>query len=208
MTKVSSRTGSSRDTILDVSVQLFAKHGFEGVKMRQIAQAAKVTLPAIYHHFGNKEELYKAVESAMYAPHAQSLLQAMLANDQPEKRLRAFIGNMVDSLESNPAYFKLLQRNLVEDWEQNHQFLVDISLQGVFDELKVLLNEFIEGSGEGMQPVMIFSMMIGVLAMRPITRILKGYTYTKLSRQKKRDLLIDNIISFIKVSEINESNCS
>ncbi|NHN38993.1 TetR/AcrR family transcriptional regulator [Pseudomaricurvus alcaniphilus] len=200
MARGNSKANNSHATILKVSIELFAQHGFEGVTMRQIAQAAKVTLPAIYHHFGNKEELYRAVETDLYGQHADSLLVDLHAAASPEECLRHFIGNLIDRLESDPAYFKLVQRNLVEDWPENHQFLVDLSLQGVFDELKKLLNTFIDGSGDGMQPILIFSMIFGFLTLQPVARMVSGYRLAKVSRAKKRAMLIDNIISFIKVS--------
>lgn len=43
------------------SLNLFANKGFAGTPMRSIAKAVRITLPAIYYHFCNKEGLYKAV---------------------------------------------------------------------------------------------------------------------------------------------------
>jgi AcrR family transcriptional regulator len=46
---------------LDVATELFSNGGFEAVSTREIAAAAKTTLPSIPHYFGSKEGLYEAV---------------------------------------------------------------------------------------------------------------------------------------------------
>lgn len=50
-----------KDRILDAAEALFAKHGFEGVSMRQIAEEAGVDLALSSYHFGNKRGLFDAV---------------------------------------------------------------------------------------------------------------------------------------------------
>ena len=47
--------------ILDAAVHLFSEHGYDGVSMRRIAQAAGVSKANIYHHFDSKQALYFAI---------------------------------------------------------------------------------------------------------------------------------------------------
>lgn len=197
MAKVSSKRVNSREIILKVSIQLFAERGFEGVTMRQIAKESNVSLPAIYHHFGNKEELFKAVEKETYGGHTDTLMVELHADTLPEERLYNFILALIDRLDANPNYLKLLQRNLVEGWEENQKFLVDNFLQRTFDELKQLLNEFSKNRGDGIGPVIIFSMILGYLTMRPVTRMLKGYKYAKASADKKNQILAEAVLQFV-----------
>jgi TetR/AcrR family transcriptional regulator len=197
MPKDKAKPGSMRDTILDISMRLFADFGYEGVSIRQIAQEAGITLPSIYYHFGNKEELFKTVESIMYGGHAETLIDDLLLDATPEERLRKFMHNLMDSFESNPIYFKLVQRNLIDMKEGNQKFLVETSLQGLFDELKKLLNEHQSGCGNGVAPVMVFSSIVGFETMRPAIQLLKGYKYSSRNRKQERRLVIDSIIKAI-----------
>ena len=48
----------SRARILSSAGKLFASRGYNGVSMRELAQAAKVNLGAINYHFGGKRKLY------------------------------------------------------------------------------------------------------------------------------------------------------
>ena len=50
-----------KDRILDAAEALFAKHGFDGVSMRKVAEDAGVDLALSSYHFGNKRGLFDAV---------------------------------------------------------------------------------------------------------------------------------------------------
>lgn len=188
---------SSRQRILEISTKLFAKHGFDGVTMRNIAAASEITLPSIYHHFGNKEELFKAVETEMYTTHAKSLLEQLQADLSAEERLRNFVHVMFEHLESNQDYLKLLQRNLVDGWEENQAFLVDLSLQNVMDELKTLLNQYSDGIGDGITPIAIFSLILGFITLLPVIRHLKDRPPIAQAPEQMRELLVSSVMSFV-----------
>jgi len=53
--------GARREQILDVAVQVFAKRGYHGASMNDVADAAGVTKPVLYQHFDSKQDLYLAL---------------------------------------------------------------------------------------------------------------------------------------------------
>lgn len=53
----------TQEKILKSALQLFVKSGFEGTSISQIAKKAKINQSLIYHHFGNKEKLWKEVKT-------------------------------------------------------------------------------------------------------------------------------------------------
>jgi AcrR family transcriptional regulator len=56
-----SRETSTRDAILDAAERHFARHGFAGASMREVAAAAGLRNQAsVYHYFRNKRALYEA----------------------------------------------------------------------------------------------------------------------------------------------------
>jgi len=63
--KTTARPAARRDDnearILRVAERLFARHGYRNVTVRDIAEAAHVTHPLIYHYFGSKRGLFAAV---------------------------------------------------------------------------------------------------------------------------------------------------
>ncbi|MEI6174110.1 MAG: TetR/AcrR family transcriptional regulator [Bacteroidota bacterium] len=51
----------TRDFIIDEAYKLFLNHSYEAVSISMISEAIGFTKGALYHHFRNKEELYRAV---------------------------------------------------------------------------------------------------------------------------------------------------
>ncbi|MFN8039974.1 MAG: TetR/AcrR family transcriptional regulator [Acidimicrobiales bacterium] len=47
-----------RQQLLDVALEVFSRKGFHEASMNDIADAAGVTKPVLYQHFGSKRELY------------------------------------------------------------------------------------------------------------------------------------------------------
>jgi AcrR family transcriptional regulator len=55
------RREHTRHLLLDAAKDTFARKGFEGASLEEIAEVAGYTRGAIYKHFGTKEELFLAV---------------------------------------------------------------------------------------------------------------------------------------------------
>jgi TetR/AcrR family transcriptional regulator len=49
------------ERILDAALGVFARHGYSGARIDQIAEAAEMSKPNLLYYFRNKEELYRAV---------------------------------------------------------------------------------------------------------------------------------------------------
>jgi AcrR family transcriptional regulator len=50
-----------REQILRTATRVFARHGFRGATVRQLAREAGISEAMIYHHFPSKEALYDAI---------------------------------------------------------------------------------------------------------------------------------------------------
>ena len=53
--------GATRDAILDAAEDLFSKHGFYGVTIREVAREAGVDTALVHYYFGAKRGLFDAV---------------------------------------------------------------------------------------------------------------------------------------------------
>jgi AcrR family transcriptional regulator len=53
--------GASAAAVLEAAERLFGERGLESVSIRDIAKAADVSISVIYHHFGSKAELLRAL---------------------------------------------------------------------------------------------------------------------------------------------------
>jgi AcrR family transcriptional regulator len=50
-----------REQLLDVALEVFAKQGYHGTSMNDVAERAGVTKPVLYQHFDSKRDLYLAL---------------------------------------------------------------------------------------------------------------------------------------------------
>jgi len=54
----------TRDRIVDAALRLFSERGTSGVSVREVADAAGVTVPGLYYHFAAKADLIREVYRA------------------------------------------------------------------------------------------------------------------------------------------------
>src|SRR3954466_4613299 len=87
--------------ILEVATSLFARHGFDGVTTRRIADEAGITEAMVFRHFATKDDLYWEV------------LSAKSATDEVKQRLEQRLQSDVEPLEIFTAIARyVLNRNL------------------------------------------------------------------------------------------------
>jgi TetR/AcrR family transcriptional regulator len=189
---------STRDAILSISTDLFAKEGYDRVTMRDISSACSVTMPTIYHHFKDKENLYREVEQSSYGSMKERLLESIKGEGSPEKRLRAFSAELYNVLQQDPIFLSLAIRNMLDQDENHHKFLVGVALQHVYNAFTDLLNEFRPGAGDGLGPIIILSSILGFVAMAPAKKLLNGYKYQDaVNTDKERDTFVEYVVTAV-----------
>jgi len=94
------------ERIRDCALGLFAEHGYAAVALEDVAHAARVTRGAVYHHFRNKDGLFRAVAEHLHETVASRVATAAeKAGPDPEMQLKA--GSHA-FLEAIPAHVKEL----------------------------------------------------------------------------------------------------
>lgn len=76
---------SVRETIIVEAARLIVAQGYDGVAMREIAEAAGISKPGLYYHFRDKEDLLEAVLTHWVAE-TEALVAA--ARQAPDTRAR------------------------------------------------------------------------------------------------------------------------
>jgi AcrR family transcriptional regulator len=97
-----------RALILREAGRLFARHGYAGTRIDEIAAAAHVTKPIVYRHFESKRELYLA----LLAKHRDDLPTFLERVDVP-----AILDNWLDYVRENSHAWVMLFRDTSGDDE-------------------------------------------------------------------------------------------
>lgn len=74
--------------IFAAAEDLFVRHNYADVSMRDIAEAAQVTTGALYHHFPSKEKLYVEMIKADLARKQQAMIDAIPIKGTCREKLR------------------------------------------------------------------------------------------------------------------------
>ncbi|AHY50963.1 TetR family transcriptional regulator [Bradyrhizobium japonicum] len=99
---------ATRKKLLTAARLEFARHGFAGARVDEIAERAGVNKQLVYHYFGDKDALYLAVLEWVYADIREQERQLNLEGLPPEKAIRKLIEASFDYLATNPDFIVLL----------------------------------------------------------------------------------------------------
>jgi AcrR family transcriptional regulator len=86
--------------------KLFARKGYSGANTNELVERARVTKGALYHHFANKRELYRAVVEDLQRELVERIESAG-AGRPPWQRLAAMASAYIDAC-SDPALARML----------------------------------------------------------------------------------------------------
>jgi AcrR family transcriptional regulator len=103
---------SSREKILDTAEVLFARHGFAGVGLREVAERVGLGKSSLFHHFPTKARLYAAVLERVIEQIDERLESAR--GDSPGERFERWVDALIDAVAQDPARARLLLRSLFE----------------------------------------------------------------------------------------------
>lgn len=87
--------------ILDAAETIFAQRGYAAASLREIANEASVTQPALYNHFDSKENLYRAVLERGLRP-SLNMMKSQLAQSLPREAMIALPEQAIDLLADHP----------------------------------------------------------------------------------------------------------
>lgn len=102
----------NRDAILDAAEQLFADHGFQGLRIDSIAETADVSVGTVYVHFGSKEGVIAAAADRILDRAEHYMAQAYVLSDSPIEQVAASGAAYHNLLEDHPFLVRFLVAEL------------------------------------------------------------------------------------------------
>lgn len=102
-------TGEERRGVIERAAgELFAKHGYQGTSIKQIARRSAVTVPVVYDHFASKRALHRHLLERHYAELRALWSEQLAAEERPERRIPRAIEAWFAYVESHPYAWRML----------------------------------------------------------------------------------------------------
>jgi len=98
----------TREEILDVALSEFAKNGYSGARVDEIAARTRTTKRMLYYYFTNKEQLYIAVLERAYATAREAERQVDVNHLDPVAAIRTLAELTFDHHESHQDFISLV----------------------------------------------------------------------------------------------------
>src|SRR3954464_5320640 len=86
-TRRAEQSEATRGALVAAARDLFSEHGYGAVGTEQIVAAARLTRGALYYHFEDKRDLFRAVFAVVDGELVQGIAEKALAEEDPWRRL-------------------------------------------------------------------------------------------------------------------------
>jgi AcrR family transcriptional regulator len=132
---------ATREALIGAALELFTERGYAGVGTEEIVARAKVTRGALYHHFTDKRDLFRAVFERVESDLMERIGATMQSASDPYELMVSGMGAFLDACEE-PAVkqISLTDAPAVLGWQQWREIdnehglgLTRAALQGAVD---------------------------------------------------------------------------
>lgn len=133
-TRRAEQAEGTRAALVEAGRALFADRGYADVGTEEIVAAARVTRGALYYHFEDKRDLFRAVFAEVDRELVEGVAQVALAEDDPWQRLVAGCDAFLDAC-VDPALQRIvfLDAPSVLGWREWHEAGEAASALGVIE---------------------------------------------------------------------------
>ena len=164
---------ATRSKIIQNAMELFAKKGFDGVSVDEVASASDINKAMIFYYFKNKAGLYEAVMQGVLDAIYEEIIEADKCCENTLGELRAFIATYASFTKRYPHFPALLLRELSDSGAHLPELMFE-SMKNLFVLLSGILEKGVnEGLFKDVVPMIVHFMIIGTLNLYVTTRPLR-----------------------------------
>lgn len=163
---LTSRNERTRRRIIRSAIEVFARRGFHGTRVADIADGAGIAYGLVYHHFKNKEEILSAIFSERWNSYVGYLAELGHEELPLAEKLSRLSHFLIDTYHREP----LLMKVIISEISRSYEFMESHDLAQIrilFDALEALIVEGVK-TGEvrpGIDPRMATNAMMGIIEM-------------------------------------------
>ena len=190
-------TEQRQDMIIDEAIKIIHISGYQSLSIRELAKQVKISEPAIYRHFLNKEDIILGILNRM-VDFDHLLEKDILKQKTTQDKIRHFILFHFDFLEKKKEMTSVL---FAEDMFDQSDILRQ-RLMFIIQKRKNLLSSILQESYKNGEVADVdikdlLSLILGVIRMIVLEWRLSNFTFSLTERGKNVVKMLDKLI-FIK----------
>ena len=155
---------TNREKILAHAARLFSRKGYQGTSMRDVASAAKVTLPTIYHYFGSKRNLYDEARIGIFNARSNKHMKHLFSDEEPSRQVHDYLLALATDLMNDPLYYKLLHREMLEQDKTGLKRLSEESFKPGFEKMCEVLSKMSIDRPPPKMTMTLYSLLFGLIS--------------------------------------------
>jgi len=159
---------NKKEEILKIASKEFAKYGYNGVSLENIAKKAKITKATIFYYFNNKKTLFEAV----IVPRIEELIKEIYSfeSENPKEELKHYIYSFAKIFKKYPCFAAILAHEFVDGGRD----LSDDTIKLLSKAFKKLITILKDGEEKNIfkidNPFSIQLMIVSALIMHQTTK--------------------------------------
>ncbi len=106
----------TREFIMSVANNLFARYGFSKTTMNDIAEAAGKAKSSLYHYFQGKEQVFQAILDKEYNLLKKEIGHAISLEDTPHLKLKSFFITRMKVLKNIANFYAAIKDEYLEHY--------------------------------------------------------------------------------------------
>lgn len=193
----------ARTRILDASVELFARHGFDGVSTTRIAVAAEISQSVVIYYFGSKEALWREAMLHLFSRvGAEGLMSNADTKDlDPLSRLKVAMRRFVRLSARHPELGRIIMREGTEGGERL-DWLVENALTRNYAVYTGLIREAQSAGQVRAYPAFHLTIVLHAAAsmlfnLQPLVEAVDGRPLTEVGLENLTDMIIEAVFAGI-----------
>ena len=164
----------NKTDIIEIAIPLFARAGYDGVSMRQIAKAVGIQASSVYHHFPDKQTLYLAAIKHAFSDRSKILSDSLTTVSSPEKRLTNLISRLCEIMNQSPEFSSLIQREILDGDEERLQLLAQQVFNELFNSIAELCKKLAPDKDAHLVTISLIGLVLYHYQTKPIRLYLPG----------------------------------
>lgn len=134
-----------KDTIINISSQIFSRFGFRKTTVDEIALASRKGKSSIYYYFKSKEEIFKAVVEKEAKMMKEEILKAVRETETPMQKLKAHVITRMHAMGKLANFYSAIK----DDYLSHLDFIEKVRKDYDQDEIQMMEDILIQGCTNG-----------------------------------------------------------